>query len=278
MVSVADFRDIYEYNWRVLRDYGEALAKLPEDELLKNREATHESLKNIFHHILSVHDGWLNVTAQGASADPVMREKDFDEVRSMEPLRGYLEKIIAKEKRFLAKLTDKDLDRGVQPEWKTRPHPLRAALLQVTFEQAHHTGELIALLWQIDVEPPEMTWIDVRASGGGPPPRSRRRPRLRSRPSPAPRAARILDRGRRRSPRPGPRDRHSRAGCHRPRSRGPAPCSGSARPARPPGNSRDIRFPRARRRPWAETRRTRARGARATPDSSGGCGSGRRPM
>src|SRR5436309_1913668 len=104
MVSVADFRDIYEYNWRVLRDYGEALAKLPEDELLKNREATHESLKNIFHHILSVHDGWLNVTAQGASADPVMREKDFDEVRSMEPLRGYLEKIIAKEKRFLAEL------------------------------------------------------------------------------------------------------------------------------------------------------------------------------
>jgi len=162
MPSIADFRSIYEYNWRVLSDYCDALAKLPEDELLKNREATHESLKNIFHHVLSVHDGWLNVTAQGQSADPVMREKDFDEVRTMEPLRAYMEKIIAKEKRFLAKLTDKDLDRGVQPEWKTRPHPLSDALMQVTFEQAHHTGELIALFWQIDVEPPEMTWIDVR--------------------------------------------------------------------------------------------------------------------
>ena len=162
MPSTSDFRDIYEYNWRVLRDFCDALAKLPEDELLKNREATHESLKNIFHHILSVHDGWLNVAAQGASADPVMREKDFDDVRSMEPLRGYMEKIIVKEKRFLSKLTDKDLDRGVQPEWKTRPHALRDALMQVTLEQAHHTGELIALLWQIDVEPPEMTWIDVR--------------------------------------------------------------------------------------------------------------------
>src|SRR5207249_6017892 len=100
MPSIADFRDIYEYNWRVLRDYAEALAKLSEDELLKNREATHESLKNIFHHILSVHDGWLNVTAQGASADPAMRERDFDEVRTMEPLRAYMKKIIAKEKRF----------------------------------------------------------------------------------------------------------------------------------------------------------------------------------
>jgi len=169
MVNAADFRSIYEYNWQVLRDYCEALAKVPKDELVKNREATHESLKNIFHHILSVHDGWLNVTAQGASADPAMREKDFDEVESMDALRDYMEKIIAKEKRFLSKLTDKDLDRGIQPEWKTRPHPMSDALLQVTFEQAHHLGELIALFWQQDIEPPEMTWIDVRLAMKGDP-------------------------------------------------------------------------------------------------------------
>ena len=161
MLAVADFRSVYEYNWRVLRDYCEALEKLPDSELVKNREATHHSLKNIFHHVLSVHDGWLNVTAQGASAAPTVREMDFDEVRSMDILRDYMEKIIAKEERFLANLSDEDLDRGVQPEWKARPHSLRDALLQVTFEQAHHIGELIALFWQIDTEPPEMTWIDV---------------------------------------------------------------------------------------------------------------------
>lgn len=162
MTNAADFRSIYEYNWRVLRDYCEALSKLAPEQLVKNREATHNSMKNIFHHILSVHDGWLNVTAQGASADPAVREKDFDEILTMDVLRGYMEKIIAKESGFLAKLTDEELDRGVQPEWKTRPHPLRDALMQVTLEQAHHVGELIALFWQIDVKPPEMTWIDVR--------------------------------------------------------------------------------------------------------------------
>src|SRR5438876_4249393 len=100
MPSVADFHDVYEYNWRVLRDYCEALSKLPENELLKNREATQESFKNIFHHILSVHDGSLNVSAQAASTDPVdMRDKDFDEVRSLKPLHGYMEKTIASEKR-----------------------------------------------------------------------------------------------------------------------------------------------------------------------------------
>ena len=169
MTTTADLRSIYQYNWRVLRDYGEALAKLPRDELVKNREATHGSMKNIFHHILSVHDGWLNVTAQGTSADPAMREKDFDEVPSMDPLRAYLEKIIAKEASFLAGLKDKDLSRHVKPEWKERSHPLQDALMQVTFEQAHHIGELIALFWQIDVEPPEMTWIDVRLALKGDP-------------------------------------------------------------------------------------------------------------
>lgn len=161
MQTVADFRTIYEYNWRVLRDYCDALSKLPDRELRKNREATYLSLKSIFQHVLSVHDGWLNVTAQGTSADPVVRKKDFDDVRSMDDVRAYMEKIIAKEKRFLAKLTNKDLDRGVQPKWKSRPHPLREALMQVTFEQAHHLGEIIALFWQMDTEPPEITWIDV---------------------------------------------------------------------------------------------------------------------
>src|ERR1700704_5273158 len=68
MTTMADFRSIFEYNWRVLRDYGEALAKLPRDEVVKNREATHGSMKNIFHHILSVHDGWMSEkkVAEGA--------------------------------------------------------------------------------------------------------------------------------------------------------------------------------------------------------------------
>ena len=162
MTSVRDFRDLYAYNWRVLRDFCDALEKLPRDVASEDRGATHGSMKDIFHHILSVHDGWLNVTAQAASADPAVREKDFDEVPSMTDLREYLEKIIAKEDAFLTSLKEKDLDRPVQPEWKERPHPLRDALMQVTLEQAHHTGELIALLWQQDVEPPEMTWIDVR--------------------------------------------------------------------------------------------------------------------
>jgi uncharacterized damage-inducible protein DinB len=169
MAGVRDFRELYAYNWRVLRDFADALGRLPADEVRKDRGATYGSMKNVFHHILSVHDGWLNVTAQGASADPEMREKDFDEVPSIAALRAYMERIILKEEALLAGLTEKDLDRPIQPEWKERPHPLRDALAQVTLEQAHHVGEMIALFWQQDIEPPEMTWIDVRLLNKGDP-------------------------------------------------------------------------------------------------------------
>lgn len=170
MVTVEDFREIYGYNWQVLRDFCDGLSKLPEEALLKDRGATYHSMKNVFFHILTVHDGWLNVTAQGASADPRIHELgDFDAVRTMAELRSYMEKVVAKERAFLDGLSDRDLERPVQPEWKARPHPLRDALLQVTLEQAHHTGELIALFWQQDIEPPEMTWIDVRLAMKGDP-------------------------------------------------------------------------------------------------------------
>ena len=168
MTTIEDFRGIYRYNWHVLQDYCDALSNLPAEELLKNREASYHSMKNIFFHILGVHDGWLNVTAQGESANPPFYEKDFDDVRTMSELRDYMEKIVAKEEQFLETLTDKDLDRPVKAAWKDRPYPLRDALLQVTFEQAHHVGELIALYWQQDIEPPEMTWVDIHHMIDGP--------------------------------------------------------------------------------------------------------------
>ena len=160
---------MYEYNWRVLYDYCDALAKLPEEEVRKNREATHHSMKNIFLHILKVHDGWLNVSAQDDSADPKVYDGDLDVLATMDGVREYMEKVIMKEKAFLATLADENLERPVQAWWKKRPHPLQDELMQVTLEQAHHVGELIALFWQQDVEPPEMTWIDVRLALAGDP-------------------------------------------------------------------------------------------------------------
>jgi len=162
MATADDVRGIYEYNWRVLRDFCDALSKLPDDAVRKNREATYGSMKNVSFHILKVHDGWLNVSAQDDSPDPRVYDGDLDTLQTLANVRAYMEKVIEKERALLGSLKDSDLEGPIQAWWKKRPHPLRDVLMQVTLEQAHHTGELIALFWQQDVEPPEMTWIDVR--------------------------------------------------------------------------------------------------------------------
>jgi uncharacterized damage-inducible protein DinB len=58
---------------------------------------------------------------------------------------------------FLAKLTPAELERKVEfSRPNTQPILVRVEdiLIHTTFENIHHFGELIALFWQIDVEPP----------------------------------------------------------------------------------------------------------------------------
>src|SRR5574337_1084268 len=60
---------------------------------------------------------------------------------------------------LLATLTDASLRRTVKAPWQPKACPLGDALIQVTLEQAHHLGEIIAMLWQKDIELPGMTWL-----------------------------------------------------------------------------------------------------------------------
>lgn len=57
LVKVAD---LLEYNENARHRYFETLSKLPWNELTKNREASFHSIRNIFVHILSAIDYWLD--------------------------------------------------------------------------------------------------------------------------------------------------------------------------------------------------------------------------
>ncbi len=60
---------------------------------------------------------------------------------------------------LLDNLDDELLAKKVKAPWLPGSHYLADVLMQVSFEQAHHIGEIIAMMWQLDIEPPEMTWI-----------------------------------------------------------------------------------------------------------------------
>jgi uncharacterized damage-inducible protein DinB len=127
----------------------------------KNLEASHNSMKDIFTHILTVYDGWLNHARKGETSGVPDSELN-DAYHSMEAMRRYMEHVETGVDALLQELDEQMLSLPVKVDWMEKEHSLADALMQVTIEQAHHLGEIIALLWQHNIEPPEMTWIGTQ--------------------------------------------------------------------------------------------------------------------
>ena len=160
MPSAEDFRRIFTYNEKVLRSFFDALNRLPWEKVSKNMEASHQSMKNIFVHILSVYNGWINYNAQGKSGEIPWELHDYENYHSMSQVQEFMSKVLGGVNGFMKELNDADLSKKITAPWMEGEHELSDVLMQVTLEQAHHLGEIIALLWQLNIEPPEMTWID----------------------------------------------------------------------------------------------------------------------
>lgn len=159
MIGPADARRIFAYNRQVLEVFCGRLERLPWSVVSKEREAGWHSMAGTLNHIVRVYDGWLNFVVQGELADPSMMRRTWSSLESMEEVRASLEKTWAKIDPYLERLTDRELRRIVRAAWQPKACSVADALMQVTLEQAHHTGEIIAMLWEDDLRPPEMTWL-----------------------------------------------------------------------------------------------------------------------
>jgi uncharacterized damage-inducible protein DinB len=160
-MNADDFRKIFTYNWAVLHSFLDTIDGLPKELISSNLEASHNSMKDTFAHILTVYDGWLNHARMGESSG--VPKSELDECnQSIENLRKYVNHVETAVGKLLESLTDSMLTQQIKVDWWDEPHSLADVLMQTTLEQAHHLGEIIALLWQHDIEPPEMTWIGTK--------------------------------------------------------------------------------------------------------------------
>lgn len=157
MKRMVDVRKLLEYNEEVRHRYFDVLAKLPWEELAKNREASFHSLRNIVIHTVGAMDYWLDFLLN----EKLRSQGKFDEYTSVENIREYMKHVEARMKRYLDSLTPDGFvakylttnDRG-----ESVMVTAEDVLIHVFEEEVHHRGELIALLWQMGVEPPLMGW------------------------------------------------------------------------------------------------------------------------
>jgi uncharacterized damage-inducible protein DinB len=83
---------------------------------------------------------------------------------SLDDLRAFERATEEHVDRFFSRLTDKDLDRTFLvpklPPWWDEDFTagVRSTILHVIEHELQHRGELNALLWQIDVDPPILDW------------------------------------------------------------------------------------------------------------------------
>jgi uncharacterized damage-inducible protein DinB len=163
----------YDYNKVARRRYLETLSKLSPEELSRERGASFPTLLDIYGHSLGGTETWI-VRMSALFGEPYARF-DGPENWSIDELRRYDEATQDKVDRFFSQLSEEDLNRAylvpkLPPWWEEDfTTSIRSTLLHVIEHELQHRGELNALLWQIDVEPPILDWdefekIQIRPS------------------------------------------------------------------------------------------------------------------
>lgn len=158
------------YNRTVFDRFVRRLRRLDWDVVTEDREIGHHSMFQTMEHILNVHDAWMNYIVPGRVDeldDGSVKRHDF---ASWPELVAYERGVWRGVDGLTEGLTPAKLRRTVRAPWMPGRYTLADAFHQVSVEQAHHLGEVIGVLWQRDVEPPPMTWIQNL-----PKPRSRSR-------------------------------------------------------------------------------------------------------
>jgi uncharacterized damage-inducible protein DinB len=158
---VFDIKELYQYSSAVRRRFLEKLESLPWELVTKNREASYYTMKNILIHVIDNEDWIVNWVILNRGGE-YKRARKSEEYTSMQMVRDHLEEVEKKTKAYLRRADEKEMERRVNftlASGDSFDLSVEESLFQSFTEQLYHMGELIALLWQEDIEPPKMQWF-----------------------------------------------------------------------------------------------------------------------
>jgi len=176
-LSVADARAILAYDRELFERFVRRLKRLPWREIVREREIGHHTLLGTLVHILNVHEVWLVYVVPGRNdeIEALFQSEARHPSSSWKAFDEYARRVWTGVAATAEGLTERSLGRRVKAPWMPGRYAVRDAVMQTTIEEAHHIGEIIGALWQIDTPPPSrLTWIELLPGNQPRPPRSRR--------------------------------------------------------------------------------------------------------
>ena len=171
--------DLMDFVHELREDFFERAAKLGWKEFTKDRGVSMLSFRDVFLHLAYVEEQHVTEFCEGRATPwmPEVMKIPKDRYLSIPAVRRRLREVRAMgERRFQKWNTPQELARPAV--WvASKKYPLRlsrdSALAQCLTEHLLHLGEVEAMLWQMDIEPPSTFWIMRRVlHGKWPPPRS----------------------------------------------------------------------------------------------------------
>jgi uncharacterized damage-inducible protein DinB len=160
--EVESLRKWFAYNARVRQGYFETLSKLSPKELSRDQGASFPTFFDILGHTLGGLSSWINRMSK--IHNTFVSSYNPPEPMSLSDLRHFSEEAEKEVDDFYSHLTEDDLDQTYfvpkLPPWWDEDYTasVRGTLYHLVEHELQHRGELNALLWQIDVDPPITDW------------------------------------------------------------------------------------------------------------------------
>ncbi|MGA7899606.1 MAG: DinB family protein [Nitrososphaeraceae archaeon] len=166
-METSDFKELFNYNHTVRQNYIDVFKKtLSWEDMVKNHETGWLSLKDTLLHIIWVEDSWINYSIQGLE-DP-NRPFPYSNYTSWRTIDYYNSSTALKIDNYLSLLRPDDLCKRVSrinQDGIKRNTQVKDVLIHVIAEELHHRGEIIAILWQMNIHPPDMGWLSIMKNG-----------------------------------------------------------------------------------------------------------------
>ena len=163
-MNTSEVQERFEYLIESRSRFLETFRKIGWPEFSKDRGATWGSMLGIFLHILDDEEGWLQYGAKTGSVigSPDRKVPDYD---SFDRLEEDNSRVAMLTRTYLATLTEESLDREISlrlPDAVFR-RKVSKILEHAAVDELAHVGEWVCLLWQLDVKPPFIDWLDYQA-------------------------------------------------------------------------------------------------------------------
>jgi uncharacterized damage-inducible protein DinB len=153
---MVEVKALFEYNWYCRAKFLDAMSKLPWEKIIENREASFNSMRNVFIHSLEAEQGWFKRLA--LEKFDVWPSHSYDnDFKDIEAMRKYMVEVGTGSRAYLEKLMPGDLDKIFSWTGKDKTinkFRIEDILLHLVEEEIHHRGEILCLMWQINATPP----------------------------------------------------------------------------------------------------------------------------